>query len=101
MLSAIQVALEYFSAFPLNLPDTPYTSGRVLHGVRVEMAKRKMKKKKKKKSSREGGDCNFPYKISRILNFGPVVCFLEGLELVFMGSLLWVDLMRMMKNGDG
>ena len=42
----------------LNLPDTPYTSGRVLHGVRVEMAKKKNKKKKKR--SREGGDCNFP-----------------------------------------
>ena len=40
----------------------------------MEMAKRKMKKK----SSREGGDCNFPYIISRILNFGPVVCFLES-----------------------
>ena len=34
----------------LNLPDTPYTSGRVLHGVLVEMAKRKMKKRKKKSS---------------------------------------------------
>ena len=42
----------------------------------MEMAKRKMKKRKK--SSREGGDCNFPYIISRILNFGRVVCFLEG-----------------------
>ena len=58
----------------LNLPDTPHTSGRVLHGVRVEMAKRK-KEKKKKKSSKEGGDCSFPYIISRILNFGPVVGF--------------------------
>ena len=44
----------------------------------MEMAKRKMKKKEEK-SSREGGDCNFPYKlISRILNFGPVFCFLES-----------------------
>ena len=42
----------------LNLPDTSYTSGRLLHGVRVEMTKRKMKKKKK--SSREGGDCKNP-----------------------------------------
>ena len=31
-------------------------------------------KKKEKKSKRERGDCNFPYIISRILNFGPVVC---------------------------
>ena len=29
---------------PLNLPDTPYTSRRVLHGVRVEMAKRKKRR---------------------------------------------------------
>ena len=67
----------------------------------MEMAKREMKKRK---SSREGGDFNFPYIISRILNFGPVVFFgffLKVVELVFMGSLLWVDVMRMMKNGDG
>ena len=55
----------------------------------------------KKKSRREGGYCNFPYIISRILNFGQVVCFWKVVELVFMGSLLWVDVMRMMKNGDG
>ena len=29
----------------LNLPDTPYTSKRVLRGVRVEMAKREKIKK--------------------------------------------------------
>ena len=37
----------------------------------MEMAKRK-------KSKREGGDCNFPYIISIILNFGRVVCYLES-----------------------
>ena len=66
--------------------------------VCVEMAK---KKKKKKKSKREGDDCNFPYIISRILDFSPVVCFRKVVKLVLMGSLLWVDVMRMMKNGDG
>ena len=38
---------EVLEANLLNLPDTPFTSGRVLHGVRVEMTKRKMKKKEK------------------------------------------------------
>ena len=38
----------------------------------MEMAKRKEKERK-----RQGGDCNFPYIISRILNFDLVVCFLE------------------------
>ena len=32
----------------LNLPGAPYTSGRVLHGVRVEMAKKHTHTKKKK-----------------------------------------------------
>ena len=36
-------------------------------------------------SDSEGGDCNFPYIISRILNFGPVVVFWKVVELVFMG----------------
>ena len=31
--------------FCLNLPGTPYTSGRVLHGVRVEMAKKQQQTK--------------------------------------------------------
>ena len=53
----------------------------------MEMAKRK--KKKKKKSMREGGDCNFPYIISRILV--RLFVFWKVVELVFMGSLLWVD----------
>ena len=34
----------------LNLPGTPYTSGRVLHGVRVEMAKTKTKTKQTNKN---------------------------------------------------
>ena len=37
------------------------------------------------------------------MNFGPVACFFfwKVVEPVFMGSLLWVDVMRMMNNGDG
>ena len=43
---ALREALKHLN---LNLPGTPYTSRRVLHGVRVEMAEKKKKKKKKKK----------------------------------------------------
>ena len=66
----------------------------------MEMAKRQNEKKRKRVVGR-GGDCNFPFLISRILNFGPVACFWRVVEPVFMGSLLWVDVMRMMNNGDG
>ena len=37
----------------LNLPGTPYTSRRVLHGVRVEMSERKIKKNEENENNVE------------------------------------------------
>ena len=46
---------QYKAYLDLNLPDAPYTSLRVLHGVCVEMAKRKSweKKNEKEKNSKK------------------------------------------------
>ena len=47
----------------LNLPDTPYTSGRVLHDVRVEMTEGKKERKDDTNDEEDDRCCGFLLKV--------------------------------------
>ena len=65
----------------LNLPDTPYTSKRVLRGVRVEMAKReKIKKIKWERDSHNNQFWTVEFRIcSGFVCWVVVMCMLKEL----------------------